>query len=288
MIVYLLVGIALAASIVASYTDFKIREVSNTLSFGLIGTMLLLRVAYAFQAQDFSSLWGCLLAGGAFLVLGTIFFYTRQWGGADVKIMTAYGIGFGTLIEGMQPAHVAFWPFAVTLIMNFFLVALVYTLGYAFVMAWKNPKVIKEYRASVKSVEYIVGAALFFSILMLAFTYTMFFWMLSVPVLWFLTKFLKAVEKNCMYKIRKVEALVEFDVPEEDIMVGEKVIVDHKNPNGMTKAQVKKIIKLVGEGKLPKRIKVKWGVPLIPVFPVSLLISLFYGDLLYTLVAGLV
>jgi len=288
MIEYLLLAVAIIGSVIASYTDIKIREVSNTLSFGMIGVLLLLRVFYAVMKSDFGSLWGVLIVGAAFLGVGMVFFYTRQWGGADVKMLVAYGVGFGTLIGGIRPLHMAIWPFAMTLLLNLFIAAAVYSVGFAVWLAWKTPKAIHDYRASVNNVEYVVGATVFLAALMLSFIYPVFIWILFLPGLWFLIKFLTVVQKNCMYKLKKVGELVEFDVPDGDVEVDGGLIVNSKDPNGMSRAQVKEIIKLAKKGKLPKKMNVKWGVPLVPVFPVSLLISLFYGDLLYTFMAWLV
>ena len=101
---------------------------------------------------------------------------------------------------------------------------------------------------------------------------------LAIPLLWALSKFLKAVENNCMYKHIPVGMMVEFDVPEHDIEVRKKVIVSKSDPNGITLEQIEEVKKLAKQGKIPKTVRIKWGVPLIPVFPMTLLFSLFVGD----------
>jgi len=283
MIPYLLLGIALAATLYASYTDIKTREVPNWVSFGLIGAMLVLRISYALIYDDLQSLWMCLASGGLFLGLGLLFFYSQQWGGADVKLLTAIGVGFGSLIGEFAPVPSLLWPFAITVLMNFFIVAIVYSLLFALSSAAKTPAVWKDFKASMNSYEQGLILAAFLGVAILAFYNSIFVWAGFIPLVWLLFRFLKPVEKHCMHKEVSVKGLVEFDIPENDIKVGRKVIVSNKDPNGITPEQIKEVQKLAKAGKVAKNLRVKWGVPLVPAFPVTILISLFYGDMIFVL-----
>ena len=49
--------------------------------------------------------------------------------------------------------------------------------------------------------------------------------------------------------------------------------------NGMTIKQLEQLKKLKVQGKIPKSLRIKWGVPLIPAFPITLVVSMYVGDL---------
>lgn len=279
MIGYIMAAIALAGMIYASWTDIKIREVPNRISFGLIGAMVLLRLIYSAQLGDFSFFWVALAVGFVFLAMGLAFFYAQQWGGADVKLLMILGLGFAVLPSEFNPVFTAEWPFFLTLLINFFVVSVGWSLAYSIDMGFQNPFVFKDFRASLDRIEMFL---IFFGITLATatgFYYNILWLALSIPAFWVLIKFLKAVEKNCMYKKTTVDHLVEFDVPKKDIKVGKKTIIDSSDPNGITPEQIEELKKLTEKGKIPKNIEIKWGVPLIPVFPITLLISLFVGDL---------
>lgn len=295
MIGYFIFGIAFLGSVLAGYTDIRIREVPNWLSFGLIFSMLVLRVLYSYQYNDFSLLWIPLVVGACFFLLGIAFFYAGQWGGADVKLLTALGLGFGTVLLEFRPYFVAQWPFIFTVLLNFFMIAVVYSISYAVILYLKNSKVKKDFVGSLNKYELLVGALLVAIGLVLGIGYGFTFlgtflpvvFLVLLPLLWFLSKFLKSVEKYCLYKRVSVKKLVEFDVPKKDVKLGKKIIVSKKDPNGMTLKQIRQIQKYVKKRKLPKSIEVKWGVPLIPVFSITILVSVLFGDLAYALISFL-
>ena len=91
-----------------------------------------------------------------------------------------------------------------------------------------------------------------------------------------------------MYRIRKADELVEFDVPENDIKIGKKIIVNSNDPNGLTVEQLEQLRKFARAGKIKNEFKVKWGIPLIPVFPITLVASLYIGDIYFALVRWVV
>tara|TARA_Y100000310_G_C20664043_1_gene806460 strand:- start:2184 stop:2489 length:306 start_codon:yes stop_codon:yes gene_type:complete len=94
---------------------------------------------------------------------------------------------------------------------------------------------------------------------------------------------MKSVEKICLIRTRSWKDVVEFDVPVENLKIGRKILQESKDPNGFTLEKLAECRKLAKSGKLPKKIIVKWGIPLIPVYPVTILVSIFVGDLLYLL-----
>jgi Flp pilus assembly protein protease CpaA len=288
MIGYLIFAVALGGFLVASYTDVKIREVSNWLSFGLIFGLAGLRAVYAYFAGDWGLLWLPLLVGGIFFAIGMVFFYAGQWGGADAKLLAALGVGFAILPEGFSPLFVSVWPFYATLFFNFMLVAAIYSLSYSVIVASSSEGARRDFRASLTKYDLVLVGLSMPLLFMVSLYYSFLIWLVLIPPLFILSKFLKSVEKNCMVRTIPVKELREFDIPEKDLRLGKNVLVSSKDPNGMSPEQIKKVQELARKGKLPKRLPVRWGVPLIPAFPICLLVSLFLGDLVYGFLIWLV
>ncbi len=281
-------AVALSGMSIASYTDFVKREVPNKISFGLIIAMVVLRLFYAVQQENMYLFWIGIGIGALFLGLGMLFFYAQQWGGADVKLLTVLGVGFATVYPEFAPKLAVSWPFFITILMNFFFIAAAYSLLYAIGLSLTNRKVYYDLRAAVTKNDIIFLGISISAVLILGFFERFFYFFTIVPFFWFLMKFLKSVDKNCMYKIAGANELVEFDIPQKDIKAGRKTIVNSKDPNGMTLSQIGQIKRLVKAGKLSNEFRVRWGIPLIPVFPITLVASLYFGDIYFALIRLLV
>ena len=91
-----------------------------------------------------------------------------------------------------------------------------------------------------------------------------------------------------MYKIVKADQLVEFDIPQSDIKIGRKLIASSKDPNGMTVGQIGQIKKYIQSRKLANEFRIRWGIPLTPVFPITLVASLYFGDIYFALIRLLI
>ncbi|MDP7282372.1 MAG: A24 family peptidase [Candidatus Undinarchaeales archaeon] len=283
MIGTLILIIALAATLYGSYTDWKIREVPNWVSYSLVIVMLALRLIDFALTRNLTNLLYALGTGGAFLVLGLVMFYTSQWGGADMKILTAMGIGFGNLLGPIFPTYFAPWPFGITFLTNLLIVAAIYSVLYGFVISYENKKVFKDMRKSMKNHEMKI-ILIVFAISCVGILFDRVFSMIALlPPLWLLMRYMKSVEKNCLVRERTWKDVVEFDVPVKEVKSGGRVLQDTEDPNGFTLETLAKCRTLAKKGKLPKKIIVKWGIPMIPVFPIAILLSIYFGDLLFLL-----
>jgi len=280
MIDYLILGIALIGTLIGSYTDIKIREVSNWLSYGLILAMVLLRGIEGFLIGDFSGFILSIIVGSVFFLFGLIMFYMQQWGGADLKLLTMLGIGFSVPLTEFNPIYSGIWPVYLTVLMNFFILAAAYSILYVVGLAIRNPKILNDFKANLNRNEIFISMGLLIVIASLGILNSIFYFLLLFPPLWFVLKYLKLIETNYLKKERKISELSEFDVPIEDIVIDDKLFISSRNPNGLTVEQIKKLQKLSKKGKFKKSIVVKWGLPLIPVFPLTILATVFIGDLL--------
>jgi len=288
MIGYYILGIALIGTIIGSYTDLKIREVSNWISYGLILSMLVLRGIEGFLTNSFTNFFISLGVGTAFFIFGLVLFYAQQWGGADLKLLTMLGVGFSVPLAEITPLFIGVWPFYVTVIMNFFIIAAFYSIVFSLFLSVKNPNVFSDFKAAIQKRDVIFSGLYILAIGALGYYLEFFFILLIFPPLYFLAKYLKIIEKTCLKKELFVKYLREFDIPETNIIIDEETFATNSDPNGLTLDQIKELKKLVRAGKIPKKIIVKWGVPLIPAFPLTIIATVYIGDIMNALITFLV
>jgi hypothetical protein len=227
------------------------------------------------------------VTGGSFLVVGLLMFYAGQWGGADWKLLTALGFGFGSLI-GFTPLFSSPWPFGITLMMNFLAIAAIVSIIYALFISLGNKKVYKDTKKNMRKYEFQAILVLFFAGCIATLYNPMFSLFAVMAPLWLLIKYIKSVEKICLIRERAWKDVVEFDIPVKNLKYNGKILQKTDDPNGFTLEILKKCQELAKKGKLGKKIIVKWGMPLVPVFPITILVSVFLGDLLYFIISTVV
>ena len=82
----ILVIIGLIGLILATLNDIKHKEVPDFISYSLIAIGLSLRLIYLLTYKQYSYFLYALLYGAIFFGLGSIMYYTKQWGGGDTKL----------------------------------------------------------------------------------------------------------------------------------------------------------------------------------------------------------
>lgn len=85
-------GISLVGLLVASYSDIKERIVDDKISYGMIGTGLLLFFGNALLYADWQSLVWSVAAGIGTFVLGYLLWRIGFWAGGDVKLFTGLAV----------------------------------------------------------------------------------------------------------------------------------------------------------------------------------------------------
>lgn len=274
--------------IIASIHDIRTREVPDWLNYSLIFGGFGIRLLYSLITSD----WWFLLYGVAgFAVLlgvGFFMFYAGQWGGGDSKMI----MGLGALL-GIDFMHYQ-TLFAESALIGFFInmlfVGAAYGLIWSLIMAaikWKS--FAKEFSSIRKTKKFmftqrgimiailIVIASLFFlpdyGLKMILVTFT--FMLLLLLYLW---PFVKSVENVCMYKMVSPDQLTEGDWIAEDVNIAGELICGPKDL-GIEKKQIAKLIGLAKKGKV-KEIRIKEGIPFVPSFLISFVITLVWGNIL--------
>ena len=251
----------------ATIQDLKMREVANWVSFSLIIFALGFRFFWSlFSEGGFSFFYQGLIGFGIFFILGNLFYYGRIFAGGDAKLM----IAMGTILPFSNNFLVNFNYFILFLVLFLFLGAL-YGILWSFLLVFKNKsgfkkEFFKEIRMNKK---FFMGVMFLGLILMLlGFFESLFFFLgIFIFILPYFYVFAKAVDNSCMVFEISSGKLREGDWLSEDLKVGKRVI--SKNWEGLTKDQIKQISKKF------KKVKIKQGIPFIPVFLISFLVLVF-------------
>lgn len=283
VITYIPLATAFIGTTIAAIWDLKTTEVPDQLPYVMIAIALLF---YGYQSIVEVSFWpvlNSLIYGLGLLGFGVFMYYIGQWGGADALILSAIGFLLPVIPQGFT---LTFFSFPVSYLVNVFIVGSVYMLAYAFIFALVNRKVFSGFINDIKAsgnilVIGIVGLFILFyvaglninkilygSVDFLRAFYTSLYPLFAVAVLYVVWRFAKAVE-NYGFKKR---------IPISKLKVGDMLLQERKLI-GATKEQIKKMKK---SGK--RYVDIKEGVRFALAFPLALLVTIFYGDLILFLI----
>src|SRR3989338_6537412 len=137
--------VAAVGASVAGYIDLRTTEIPDEIPAAM-ALFAVLWGGMAFLSSGSTLLAASLLVGGVFFALGFVMYYTGQWGGGDAKLLASMG-----MLVPQAPAFAVFtfFPFALSLLLNVFMLGAVYIVFYAFAVSLPNKKVT---RAFVKDV----------------------------------------------------------------------------------------------------------------------------------------
>jgi len=271
-----LIIITLIWLIFASIEDLKTREVSDWLSYSLIIIALFFNLYETIIKKDFSFILGSLFGGLIFFLIGNLMYYTRQWGGGDVKLLTGLGTLFYVypkeLLNYFSP-NLEF-PFLMIILINIIIFGSLYSLIYIFYLALRNKEKINFKINKLILIISIVIASSSFFINDLMLKLLILFLSLIILVYPHLKQFISVVENNLMIKKISLDKLTEGEWVIEDIYHKNKLIYNKNNP-GITNQEITLLKKL----KI-KYVTIKMGMPFIPSFLIAFVISLIFGNLL--------
>ena len=258
--------LALIWIIFASVQDLRTRMVSNWISFSLIIFVLGFRFFYSLFNQNFAFFYQGLIGLGVFFIFGNLLYYGRMFAGGDAKLM----IALGTILPFSENLLINIKIFILFFIL-FLFVGAFYGLTWSIFLSLKNFKVFKkEFLKQLNKNKKIIYSSISFAIILiiLGFYEILFFYF---GILFFIFPYLyvyaKAVDNSCLVKKIKTSDLEEGDWLYNDLKIGKKVLKE--SWHGLTKEQIKKIQKKY------KEIKIRFGIPFVPVFLISFLILIY-------------
>lgn len=280
MIDAILISAALAILAIGTFTDFRIREVPDWINYGGIAAGLGLRLLYSSLTFDWSYIIAGLLGFGVFLGVALAMFYLGQWGGGDSKMLMGIGalVGLELRPDSLLIAFFVNMLFVGALYGIFWSIYLAVSHRKKFIRQMNNAIKSRDYRKAKKILFLLVALLIILSFLVEPYVAAALlvsaFVLLVVFYSWL---FLTSVEKISLLKSVPVEKLTEGDWIVRDIVVGGKRICGPKDL-GISREQIDKLVKLKHKGKI-RKVLIKEGMPFVPVFLISFVISLIWGNI---------
>ena len=278
--VFLLI-IALAWLIFASVSDIKTHEVPDWLSYSLIAIGLTSALLNSLIFYEIKFLIHSLFAFGSFFLFSLLLYYTRQWGCGDVKLLAAL-----IALFPIYPEELLYYlnpnldlPFILILILNIIIFGALYSIVYGIYLIKKNKvNLIKEIKNYKLNKIYILIPLIILTISFLIQDLILKLFFLSLGIIILITPFLliyvKIIEKRCMLKKININKLTEGDWITENIYYKGKLVYN-KNSTGIIKEQISLLKKI-----RIKTVIIKEGIPFVPVFLISFIITITFGNLI--------
>ena len=266
MLELLLIAVALIGSFAAGLYDLKTTNIPDKLCISMIIIGLILHIFTGVFTGDFSYFINSLIFGGLFLGFGLLMYYTSQWGGGDGELLVALGV----LLPKLSIVK-TYFPFALSFFINSFFIGAFWSIMFSFYFVYRNPSLSKKFFGSFKNpVTFSIALApLLLSIISLNFNLLFSLLFLLAFILFVFYKFSKIIEQAFYRKIPvgqlKVDDMLGEDIP--------RLRLYKKYIKGLTKEQVMKI------KKTKKYVVIREGIRYGIVFPLTLLFTLFFGDL---------
>jgi len=265
----------------AGWKDLRTTEFPDWVPYSMIFAALILRGVFSFLEGNYMLLLNSAIVGCVLLGFGLLLYHFRQWGDGDAWLLGALGFlfpdGLGFDAAAFSGGNLALFanfpvsPFPLLMVFNFFFVAFFYIVVYSVVVGLRSREAGKFFRDFRKDLIRIVGITVVFTLGIFGVFYyagmpaqVFSFVVLFPPLLFLLLVFLhygRFIEGNVFKKRISVKELREGDVP-----VGEKWRV-------LGRKEIRALQKKGG------KIWIKEGVRFSPVFFLTILVMLLYGNL---------
>ncbi len=274
--------------IISTISDIKTTEIPDFLNYSFIFIGIFIYGLKTLVTNNNTYFLSSIITVGIFFILGAIMYYTKQWGGADSKLL----MGLGALIP-IYPA-ILLNTFSlktstflgIDLFLNLLVVGAIYSLLFVIHLIIKNRKKFKKefkkiyQKKEVKLFEKIMWISIILINVLSFFLFQNslqknFVITISLIILLFnyLTISIKAIENVSMYKTISTTRLRVGDYITKELKTNNKIIYK-PIVHGINEKQMKEIKKHFS------KVEVKEGIVFAPVFLVATTITLFFGNIL--------
>lgn len=278
MLGWVSLAIGVAGFGVGGYLDLKTTEFPDWLPYSMIIAALLVRGVFSFLLNDWSLLVNSLIIGCIYLGIGLLLYFTKQWGDGDAWLLGAMGFLFPDSMSFSPPTM---FPFPVAMFFNFLFIALFYLIIYSVFLGMKDKGIREAFRKELKGDR---RSILLFTLLFFLmswgsaanFLFNMsaplesLYTIIYLPFLLFLIlvfiRYARVIEKHSFKK-----KIPSGKLKEGDVLLSEKW-------KGITAEEVE-VLK-----KSKKFVWIKEGVRFAPVFIITMMVTLFFGDLMLILI----
>ncbi|MFH1972926.1 MAG: A24 family peptidase [archaeon] len=270
----ILVALSVIVLIIASIYDIKTREVPDNLSIGFIVTALAIRLIHSIVTSEYTYFFYGLIGFAAMFLIGLIMYRTKQWGGADAKLLMGLGAAFAT-----QPFFSNFnLPFLLILFISIIIIGGVYGFVFGLVIFFKNKKKLgKELNKNLAKNKATRNTFLIITVILVISTLfiplfeakaVIIFFALFLVFYYYLVIFVKTIENNQFLKQVALSKVTEGDWLAKDVVHKNKVLISKNNP-----CLTIKDLKLLKKNKINK-IWIRIGIPFVPAMTLATIFTI--------------
>ncbi|MBI2044964.1 prepilin peptidase [Candidatus Pacearchaeota archaeon] len=264
--VFFLLGVGFLWILFASIQDLRRREVDNWISFSLIAFVLGFRFFYGLFNDDWNFFYQGLFGFIIFLIVGNLLYYGKMFAGGDAKLMIAVGP-----LLGLSSAFFINLKIYFLFIILFLFSGAVYGFFSMVFFSLRNLRAFgKDYSRRLKKSRRFIYTIMILGLVFMAIGIleNIFF---GIGVLLFVFPYFylyaRTVDEVCMVRVVEAKLLTEGDWLYKRVKIGKKFI--KPSWQGLSKMEIS-LIK-----KYHKEIKIKQGIPFVPVFLIAFLILIY-------------
>lgn len=259
-----IIGFAFVLTAIAGYFDLRTTEVPDEIPALLIAVSVFFwYINWAVTGNVFP-LFVSIVGGSVLLSIGLLLYNTGQWGGADAWLLA--GVAYALpLLNGSI--------FIIDYLFNFFLVTIVYMVLYAISLGIIHGKIFQLFCKDLKKSWLVVFSiplayALFVSIMAFFgfFNHSLIIILIVVVFMTLFWRYARVIEQHVFRK----------RIPASELKVGD-VLLDSKWV-GLTKDEIGHI------RKRKKQVVIKEGVRFVPVFAITLLVTVLWGNVFFLII----
>lgn len=270
----ILITLAFIILLIASYTDIKTREVPDWLNYALIFSALGIRAIFSIN-QGYQVILAGLLGFTACFVIANVFYFTKQWGGGDSKLLMGIGAIIGISYPLTRQSGNLFFFLLLLLI-----VGAIYGLIWMIVLAIKHYQIFwPQFNLKIRDNKTTHYTLILTSLLFLILTFFVhFLWPLVIIPLFFfyLFLFILIIEQNFFYKEISPKNLTEGDWLAEEVIQNNFSIM---KPKTLEKSDIAKLQLFFKQHKL-KTVLIKEGIPFVPSFLIAYVLLVIFSKLI--------
>lgn len=289
----ILVISAFIVLLIATVTDLKKSEVPDYLNWLFLAFAVFVKIITSIIANDFSIILNSLLVFVIIFAIGIVLYYGQALGGGDIKLLFGLSIAFSSMPyffeQKISNISIGNGPFIFSFILNALLIGAIYGLLFSLYVIIKNKRNFLRFKQ--KFINSLTKKDLFFKILfwtcvvigifmllMATFTPVLTFLALTIFISPIIFLLVKTVEQEFLIKNITSGELSEGDWLINAIKTKDRVI----NPSihGLTNSQIAYLRK-----NYKGKIKIRFGLPFVPCFFLSIILTLFLGNVLLKIVA---
>jgi len=240
-------AVALIVAIISTYTDIRSRIIPNRLTYSAAAFGILFHLLLGIYSSNVFVCVRGLIGFCLAFTIGYILWMMGGWAGGDVKLFAAFGALLPSFYPPFAPApYSSEYPlFVLTVFLNTALVGLPIILLYTAICFVRGEGAFhKQLRVS----DLKEG---------------------MVPAEWIYEINGKICRKNALLPLR-IKCDISYTEP--------------NRASGLTKPQIVRLKKLVKEGKIKNRIRIKRTIPFGPFLAAGLTVSVLYGDLYWKII----